>query len=109
MSKPTNEQLNEAAARTCGHMISNTIRFGERKWYSLKGEILPRDYCTDRNALPELWDALEKASHRFEFLGCIRNKLEEAHDWTVHTSDPRLQVICFLHVMGQWPEDWSEE
>lgn len=150
MSKPTNEQLNEAAARLCGWVDiaylfkggfnqDGTIRENRHICLMRPTDVgsrydviepdgtetrirqgnLPR-YCTDRNALPELWEAVEKKERRARFITYLMlnsTANPKHHDsgapyvkaWNAVTSTPKQQTEAALRALDAWPDDWSEE
>ena len=121
--KPTDAQLEEAMALAIGWKYYPE----NREWVDKDGNPYwsrwpyPR-YCTDRNALPEVWKAVraeQGASYLFvEELGrlcsaplhsypaadegCYSILCEDA--MTFATAEPRLHVIAALKSLDKWPD-----
>jgi hypothetical protein len=92
--------LNEAAARLCG-------RTTHRDTY-----VKPPNYCTDRNALPELWEVFAKSGTRLLF----ECELHEFHKedissevWQMITAPVYKHVIAALKACDVWTSEMEEE
>jgi hypothetical protein len=121
---PTNEQLNRRAAEVLGW--EDVVQFGANRgengikqgtWMGVPpGEIYKNrrsvpDFCTDRNALPELWakvDDYSKVScYLQELSGMPSSTAQEMFEMIAAT--PRQHTIAALKALDAWPEDWSAE
>jgi hypothetical protein len=108
---PTNQQINELAATACGW---EPIPEEEDGWTNGREKRWPRppDYCTDRNALPELWAKVESRPACGQYAGILRDLLRDGNDWQVIrfeliTASPLLHTIAALKALNQWPDDWE--
>lgn len=97
---PTNDQLNRLAAELLGR---NDIP----------------DFCTDRNALPQLWATVEAAGKRADYLNCLQMEVwaqtgvtwdsRTDAEWGAATAESRTVTIAALKALSAWPDDWQEE
>jgi hypothetical protein len=104
---PTNQQINELAATACGWV---PVPEEEDGWTNGKEKRWPRppDFCTDRNALPEL---LMKTKYLEGEFGGILGRLIRPHAhvflWDALMASPLLVTIAALKALNQWPDDWE--
>lgn len=123
--KPTNEQLNEAAAKLCGYKKRANDLFS---WHDPKTKeclildysgILPRcPYryfrpATDRNVLSELLAVIEREYKAVDFVSELPIYTEEGDEmataWKLLNLPLRVVVIAALKACEAWPADWSDE
>lgn len=129
--KTTNEMLDEATAEALGWTDivayqnafdrpgSSGIRPGTKMGVPPGGthrRKLP-DYCADRNALPEMKNAIIQAAKWEEFSHHLRHICERespdefglSRTMTVVFAEPRWIVEAFLKALGHWKPEWNEE
>lgn len=98
---------------------SDTDAQGTIQWKKFNAEGIcivstdaPPEYCTDRNALPELWQALTRLRIRTKFWGHLNELIQKQEprltSWEYMTADPRHQAIAALKAAGKWPEEWTD-
>lgn len=130
--KPSDEELNRAAAEACGWKEIRPHLKGAYMTTPFKGIPpekrrggqqdngplfhSPPDYCTDRNALPELWAAVEESDKLDAFESEANMLLIEQRELRGRTfaigllmAPARLHVLAALKALGRWPEEWTEE
>ena len=137
---PTDQMLNEAMAIVCGRERCITVvdgplgnDFDVVTWclhgdetdctledpydpvYGLSTCWLP-EYCTNRNALAEVWSVVKKADKDYEFMHEVFHiadgewpSSEFDAVWLAKTVPPRIDVIAALKVLGKWPAEWKLE
>jgi hypothetical protein len=74
-----------------------------------------KDYCNDRNTLPEIWAAIEKAKvHKSVFFSALNplvnpnNRRDIANQWwAITTATPKQHVIAALKALNAWPGEWE--
>lgn len=121
---PTDEQLNESMARACGwRRVTGTEAHAPEMFYKpdtwldaegRRSRAGAHDYCNDRNALPEVYAALEAAGATEKYLMALRRLVDDGAAqiaygqwWAVQTAEPRLQVIAALRALNRWPAEWT--
>jgi len=103
MIRPTDEQLNRAAAELCGYSI----------YYAEAWATVP-NFCTNRNALPELWNVIEANGTSEVFLNSLWHQMQTLHtdydrfsQWYLATAPPKMHVIAALISCMAWLADWE--
>ena len=127
--KPTNREINELAAVTCGWRFSENRSLnsdsackpsglGTCKWVEPQSnasyDSCP-DYCNDRDALHELLVVVEKTQDPYDYGMYFGKTLREVDptlprnpSWSeVVTRPARILAIAALKTLGKWPEDWE--
>ena len=83
----------------------------------------PPDFCNDRNALPMLWKALQKAHETTDTAISIAGHPDAYRDWLLTqrpadvpdrrwwliTAPPRCHVIAALKALDCWRDEWDSE
>jgi hypothetical protein len=121
--KPTNEELNRVAAEVCGWVYYSNVPGYSDGWRHEESDhaILlnypydkPLDYCTDRNALPELWRMVTDRTKQAAMIVCILQNIPvsappgiNTQFWMMMTATPRTIVIAALKAIDKWPAEWE--
>src|ERR1041385_5580818 len=107
-------------ARACGYEIGRgTYCASENKVVLVRkgGNWYVFDPCTDRNTLPEIWEAVENAGKQIDFcveintMWTMPRREWQTWEWDcfILSLPPRWHVEAALHALSLWPEDWSED
>ena len=102
--RPSDAKLNAKMSEVCGRSKE-------------AGSPLP-DYCTDRNALPEIWALLEANKkgriHAVWVMSLVTNGMPsilwpalETNLWLLVTAPPRFHVETALRILGHWNSRWE--
>lgn len=113
--QPTVEEINKLAAEACGWTEIEPDYAGRLQGRNPEGRVYPYvpNYCTDRNALPELLDMVfEKGSptifsHEFRHL-CIEHlqeRWQKSKTFAVASAPALLVTVAALRALGKWPDD----
>lgn len=110
MTEAFKQALNEAVSRLCGWKVHPDGKKGlppdKSHYYTL-----PR-YAEDRNALPEVWEVVEKCGDRFVFLGWLSDLCKNSK-WEAVKSYPHLHCIAALKALNIWTPElealWQQE
>lgn len=116
--KPTDRMLNESMAKITGFEVKPP-RFCCNCGYDFVGRENPGictkcgfetwsdipDYCTDRNALPEVWKAVEEAGHWENFMRVLFGFQRQSYRLAFEAlkAEPREHVRAALVCFNKWP------
>jgi hypothetical protein len=123
---PSDSDLNDRAMEACGWELTQFPGSTASVW--TKGDDMDArwksrrrgsiNFTGDRNALPELRDAIEKAGRMnlFELRLCQSligdfAKDDELPIGYLHKlvfAEPRTVVIAGIRALGKWPDEWEE-
>lgn len=129
---PTKEEINRLAAEACGYKVVGwndvlevPLRYGEYLLVNPAGRIVSHHgrsteawawsdapkFCSDRNALPELWKVVKAQEKTVECMTALQELIERPGHlsavWPYVTASPLLQTIAALKALSVWPDEWE--
>jgi len=113
MSSPSDNDLNRAMMNACGYEICPN---NSELWHDAEAEkrnlfkwMRAKDYCGDRNLLPEVIDALPDDA-KFEFTELLETACRSKHKiWYGLELPMRSVVVDALKALDKWEPGWDEE